>query len=303
MGLARHVNLKIIENKMIKKILQLLKTMANDPTPVKKGIHRIGLVIGILTVGFACLFSCKKNKMYQEYESYGKGYEAAQEGQSKPSIWANKVEENGYKQGIKDLQSEHTGPSCIGFKYTEKEIKSLQNKWSSFEEMLNAAMNGNSEAMFSIGLCYLYSGKGLPIDIERANMFFSNAASLGHAPSLEKIRVMCLEDDPNPFIHQVYLNLIIAMGHTEYTQEYHRIRNEWVKKFDKIGGNGNAVVKEIEMRAETKLMQIYENIETLDSAKKEHDTKLFISKINDITVLDKRYGMDYWFSVAGIPLE
>ncbi len=273
---------------------------------LKKTKYKIrSFLIFIISVVISTfLFSCQgKNRMRQEYNAYVKGYDAAKDRKPKPAFWADKVEKEGYEQGGKDLQSEDASSSSIEFRYTEEEINALQNKWTTFEEVVAAAFNGNSDAMFMCGLRFLYGGDSLPIDVEKANMFFSEAASLGHAPSLEKIRFIYLDDDPNPFIHQVYLNLIIATGHSEYTQEYHRIRNEWVKKIDKMGGKGNAVVKEIERLAQEKMMQIDKNIITLNTAKKDHDIDLFILKIDNITALDKQYNMDYWLSIAGVSLK
>lgn len=133
------------------------------------------------------------------------------------------AEKKGYEEGLSELRSGSKPPE-VAFEYTKQEIKSLENRWDTFEGMVSDAFKGDREAMFSVGLCYLYGGKGLPIDISKANMFFAKAASLGHAPSLEKIRIMYHEqldeDMSKGLMHQVYLNLIIAMGHTEYSQKY-----------------------------------------------------------------------------------
>ena len=197
----------------------------------------------LVAAGF-CVSSCTDNKMYQDYKNYGSGYEAAQKGESKPSLWSSKEEKEGYDAGLNDRVTNNSNSSIIEFQYTEEEIKATENRWATFEEIINDARKGDANAMFAIGLSYLYGGKGLQIDVAAANIFFSKAASLGHAPSLDKVRAIYLEDSPNPFLHQVYVNLEIAMGHTEFTLEYHRTRSKMMESF---GAHGKAIVEEIEL--------------------------------------------------------
>jgi len=259
----------------------------------------VAIFLFLAIIGYVFFFP-QGNKTYKEYEAYGKGYDAAIEGKTQPAFWAEKPEKEGYEQGLKDLRSGEDNLAGVGFKYTEEEIKSLQalsKEVSSFEGLVNKAINGNHEAMFLVGLSYLYGKKDLPIDTYAANVFFSKAASLGYAPALEKIREKYLEEE-SPFLHQVYLSLVIAAGHDEFTSEYHRVRIAWIKKFNKIGGDGTGLVRKIEKLADIKNMEIYENKKTLDTSKKNHDTNCFFTKIRSITLLDQQYDMRFWLSAT-----
>lgn len=262
---------------------------------VKMVVHPLAIALILVAVGFG-LSSCNRNKIYENYKDYGNGYETAKKGESKPSLWSSDAEKEGYEAGLNDLRSGTKSP-IVEFQYTEEEIKSLENRWPTFEKVLEDAIRGDRDAIFAIGLCYLYGGKGLPIDVTKANMFFGKAASLGHAPSLDKIRAMYLEDNPNPFLHLVYVNLAIAMGHTEYTIQYHHLRSDMMEKF---GERGKSLVKEIERISQEKLEVIFENLEKLKQNKKSKNTDFGFFKINDITFADSLYDLPHWLSIAGI---
>ena len=255
----------------------------------------------ILIAASFCVTSCDNNNMYKKYKNYSKGFEDAQKGESQPSFYASKDEKEGYDSGLNDLRSGNSKSPTIDFQYKEEEIKSMENKWTTFEEMLADAIGGNRDAMFAVGLCYLCGGKGLPVDVSTADMFFSKAASLGHAPALEKIRGMYWErlneDMSNGFLHQVYLNLVIAMGHTEYTMQYHKVRTELIEK---LGKNGKLLTDEIERIAGKKLDTIYKNLENMKLSKKSKNSDAFFLQLNDITLEDSLYDSSYWLSVAGI---
>lgn len=254
------------------------------------------LVVGVLAISGLALSSCNRNQIHDNYRNYGNGYEAAQNGKPAPYFWSSNAEKKGYESGLSDLRCGNK-PPLVEFKYTDEEIKSLENKWDTFEEMVTAAFKGDRDAMFAIGLCYLYGGKGLPIDVSKANMFFAKAASLGHAPSIEKMRALYIEDSPNPFLHNVYVNLAIAMGHTEYTMQYHCIRSKMVEKF---GEHGKPLVEEIERIAQEKLSIIYENLDELEKDKDSQDSDAFFLKLNDITMMDHVYDLQHWLSIAEI---
>lgn len=254
------------------------------------------IMLILITVGMG-VSSCKSQR-YRDYKNYGKGYETAKKGGSKPSLWSSKVEKEGYEAGIIDCRSSNNiSSSTVEFQYTEEELKSMENRWSTFEEILNDALKGDQDAIFSIGLCYLYGGKGLPIDITKANSFFSKAASLGHAPSIEKIRSMYLEDLPNPFLHNVYLNLVIALGHTEYTDAYHRTRSKMKENF---GINGKKITDEIERIAGEKIQVIYANLDKLKISKKSMNSANFFLNLNGITLEDSFYDLSYWASLLEV---
>jgi TPR repeat protein len=255
------------------------------------------LVGAVLVISGLFLPACSRNKIYDNYTDYGNGYEAAQKGKSAPSFWSSDAEKTGYEAGLSDLR-EGNKPPPVDFKYTEEELRSLDGSWNTFEEMVNEALSGNREAMFVVGLCYLYGGKGLPIDISAANMFFAKAASLGHAPSLDKIRAVYIEESPNLFLHNVYVNLVIAMGHTEYTMQYHRARKEMLEQFGEE--MGRPLVKEIERIAQEKIRVIYANLDELEKARKLREADGFFIKLDDITFMDHFYDSRHWQSVAGI---
>lgn len=252
------------------------------------------IVTAIASMGL-CVASCGNGAVYKNYKNYQKGYEAARNGKSKPFFWASKAEKEGHQAGLKDVHSRDPHPSTVEFQYTEKELGSLGKAWPTFDKMLDEAMRGNADALFAVGLCYLYGGNGLPIDLTRANMFFANAASLGHAPALDKIRALYVEDDPNIFLHQVYVNLVIAMGHTEYTLQYHQTRSEMKEKF---GEHGQDIVEEIERIAEEKLNVIYKNQDDLKQKKKSNNTHMYSMSLHNITMLDSFYDIPHWFSIA-----
>ena len=243
--------------------------------------------------------SCGQNN-YDNYKGYQKGYEAAHKGSSEPSFLSSDAEKKGYAEGLSELRSGNKPPE-VAFAYTKQEIKSLENRWDTFEGMVSDAFKGDREAMFSVGLCYLYGGKGLPVDVSKANMFFAKAASLGHAPSLEKIRIMYHEqldeDMSKGLMHQVYMNLIIAMGHTEYSQKYLDTRTGLIKK---TGERGKLLAEEIERIAEEKVKAIYENLDELEKKKHSKDCEGFFLELNDITMIDQIYDLKHWLSVAGV---
>ena len=215
-------------------------------------------------------------------------------GNSPPPFWSNKSKREGYKAGLNDLRSGSKSP--VEFQYTKKELESLENRWDTFEDMMTSAIKGDSDAMFAIGLSCLYGGKGLPINIAYADIFFAKAASLGHVPSLEKVRGMYNEqinekDFSKALLQQTYVNLIIAMGHAEYTMDYHKLRT---KLIETLGEKGERLNKEIERLAQEKIVMINQNLLELEKNKGSED---LFSKLNDITRLDRFYDNQHWASI------
>jgi hypothetical protein len=255
-------------------------------------------LIFVATALFAT--SCKDANLYKKYKNYGDGYEAAQKGKPAPFFWSNGTKKEGYEAGLNDMNASHK-QSPVEFQYTQEEVSALDKKWDTFEEMVTAAFNGDDDAMFAVGLCYLYGGKGLPIDVSKANIFFAKAASLGHASSLEKIRGMYWEqlneDMSKGLLHQVYLNLIIARGHTEYTFQYHKIRTTLIEN---LGEKGKLLSDEIERIAGEKLNAIYDNLDELEKTHRAQNAEGFFLKINDITTADQIYDLHHWLSVAKV---
>ncbi len=250
--------------------------------------------ISILTLLPANFLFC--SSLHENYNHYKKGYETGKQGGSKPLLWSNKAEKEGYEAGLNEYNNKGKTFPIVDFEYTKEELKALEKNWNTFDEMLQDALSGNSNAMFAVGVCYFYGGKGLPVDFQMAKLFFAKAASLGHAPSLEKIRDMYINDTPNLFLHHVYLNLIIAMGHTEYSDMYHRLRSEIIQT---LGPSGKKLVDEIERIAHEKILVIYKNQDDLERTKKGKDS-LFLTNLNDITREDIIYNPSYWANIAGI---
>jgi len=254
-----------------------------------------GFIAAALVASGLFFSSYNRSQTYDSYKNYGKGYQLAQNGKSAPFFWSSEAEQKGYEAGLSDIRSGNT-PPLVEFQYTKKEIESLENRWDTFEDMMASAMKGDSDAMFAVGLSCLYGGKGLPINTTYADMCFAKAASLGHVPSLEKIRGMYNEkinneDFSKALLQQVYVNLIIAMGHTEYTMDYHRLRNVLIET---LGEKGERLNKEIERLAQEKIIMIDQNLIDLEKNKGSED---FFSKLNDITMLDRFYDNQHWESI------
>lgn len=177
----------------------------------------------------------------------------------------------------------------VEFGYSKDELKAME-KWKkkSFDELLNDALVGDPAALHMIGEAGLYGLCGLPINVERANQYFEVAAALGFAPAIDKIRSMYTEDNPNPFLALVYVNLTASSGHTEYTMNYHKMRSYLLEKY------GNKMCEEIERIASIKKIKIFETMDKLEKSKdkKEFIFSLFASR--GITEGDNDLGMDYW---------
>jgi hypothetical protein len=167
-------------------------------------------------------------------------------------------------------------------------------KWKnlSMDDLINDAINGDAAGLYMIGVCFLTGASGFTIDVEKANKFFANSASLGFAPSLRQISCMYLEEKKNPFLALVYLNLTISYGHPELVKAYHGVR-AYI-----LDNTNEQVVKEIEKIAAKKREQIEKNCEAAKLPENKPGNINIVPLIYNIVNLeDVTYGTDYWARV------
>lgn len=179
----------------------------------------------------------------------------------------------------------------VGLIPTENEsLEPLKWENKSFDEVIKDAYNGDRGAFYLIGVSCVMGQKGIPIEAEKANVFFSYSASLGFAPALDKLGKMYLEEN-NFFLLLVYQNVLIAIGHSELIEQYHHTRSEIVKLY------GREIMQEVERVAASKHKAILTN---QANCKKAIDKKAFIidmiSNRKEITSEDVNYGREYWLS-------
>ena len=197
-----------------------------------------------------------------------------------------------------DHRTENQNSSTpVEFQYTKDELKSLE-KWKnkSLDDTMSDALNGDPAAMHMIGMCLLF-GHGIPINVSQANSFFSMAASLGYAPSIDKIRAMYTEDDPNPFLSLIYVNLVTSFGHSEYSLPYHNQRTKIIEKF------GRPIVDEIERIAMLKMKKIIQNQKALKETEDKLEVTTELLMLKSIVKEDIAFGLDHWQNLAKIPSE
>jgi hypothetical protein len=264
---------------------------------VKKKIYNPILIF----IGITCLVaSCGSKGTYDTYKKYTKGFENAKKGDAKPSFWASKEERKGYEDGLSDNNS-----SFSEFEYTEEELRQL-SRWKTIEQVVNdAVVRGDPDALFLIGLNFSLGNSGFTINQSKADVFFNVGASLGHSPSLEKIRLRYLEED-NRFLELVYINLLISMGHTEFLDFYLQTRSQIIKNFNDFNnskGGGESVVNEIERIAEKKLKKINENQDLCSSSKNTKFLRLIQNDDITITKEDSNYNFNYWLSVGKVKIN
>ncbi len=174
--------------------------------------------------------------------------------------------------------------------YTEGELAEL-SKWSNMtlDDLTKDALNCDRAALYNLGMCYLTGIRGFVIDVENANSFFAQSASLGFAPALDKLKSMYIEDKSDPLLALVYLNLAASFNHPELVTPYHKIRAKVST------AAGNEIVKEIEKIATEKRKTIEQNIS--DHKSKKIKTPLDLIT-RDITDLDCIYSDAYWQRIA-----
>jgi len=122
----------------------------------------------------------------------------------------------------------------------EEFLNSIRSS-DSFElgKVLDAAHDGNAIAMYIVGQCSL-SGTGTSINRNVASQQFRMAASLGYPPALFEVSQMYANENQDPLLALVYLNLTISFGHKEYRDFYYQ-QTELLSKVA-----GKRLVQEIE---------------------------------------------------------
>lgn len=193
---------------------------------------------------------------------------------------------------ISEVESTHLEEPAekVEFQYSKEELKTM-DKWKNktMNELISDANNGDSVALYMLGMGHLYGQGGFPINVKQADKYFATSALLGFAPAMDKIKGMYVEDGQNPFLIFVYVNLTASFGHPEFTMVYHNERKRIVEKF------GNAMANEIERIATQKAMKIYKAMNQLsESEDKMKTTFNFLFVEDGIMGEDAEFGMGYW---------
>lgn len=181
-----------------------------------------------------------------------------------------------------------------GFQLSDSEKKGVEEFLQSiktsgtfeFNKVLNAALDGNEIAMYITGQCSLM-GTGTSINRKAANQQFKMAASLGYPPALFEIFQMYANENQDPLLALVYLNLTISSGHKEY-------RNFYFKQTDLLSKiAGKSVVDEIEKISLQKTIQLSEIQKEFQQRKNTYKPAIKLLSKN-ITSEDRFYDEKYW---------
>jgi hypothetical protein len=183
----------------------------------------------------------------------------------------------------------------VEFVFTKEELAAI-DKWKKtnepYEKMVNDALLGDKAALYLIGMSHL-TGKPselFTINVDEADYYFSQSASLGFGPALHQISLTrCDEYNPLAF---VYLNLKIAAGHTEFVGTYHKIRNAIVEK------SNSSIPKEVERIAQHKWKTILKNQQDFATVTDDKHKFMFLSgKMVNIVDEDILFDINYWQKV------
>lgn len=177
----------------------------------------------------------------------------------------------------------------VEIQYSKAESKAM-GKWKNktVEEMIHDAQNGDAAALHMLGMSHVYGLCGLPINMSDANLFLGGAASLGFAPAIDQIKFMQLEENHNPFLALVYLNLLVSFNHHEFVMPYHKLREEMVDKC------GQQIIKKIERIASEKHTKILKLMNQMDKTDDKAALTLEILSYRGVTEEDAKYDMQYW---------
>lgn len=173
--------------------------------------------------------------------------------------------------------------------FTEEENKAI-NQWKdkTLENWTDDSIAGNPAGLWLVGVAYLMAVRGFPLDIDRADLFFSLSGSLGFAPSLHQLATTIAAND-NPLLAFVYFNLVISMGHPEKVSIYHKYRDGFISK------GGIKVANEIEKIARYKRTIIDEWKNQYESNPK--DFTKFMNSALKITDLDFLFDVQFWENI------
>jgi hypothetical protein len=179
-------------------------------------------------------------------------------------------------------------------------------------DLIKVAFSGNKEALFLLSLLKC-------IELEKLNSLETSqaressellhrkkelwnqryllllySASLGGAPALEELRLEFLNatgDSYNPYLHLIYTNICIKLGHSElipYLQNALKILNS--------ADHGKEAISEIDRITKENMEIIHGNCEKLKSSK----DQLFCLTLNLIYREDIGYTMNYWHKMLKI---
>lgn len=181
-----------------------------------------------------------------------------------------------------------------GFQLSNTEKKGLEEFLQSVQtsdtfelsKVLDAALDGDEIAMYIAGQCSL-SGTGTSINRKAANQQFKMAASLGYPPALFEVSQMYANENLDPFLALVYLNLTISAGHKEY-------RNFYFQQTDLLSKiSGKSVVDEIEKISIQKIIKLAAIKNELKNRKNTYKSGIELVSKN-ITSEDHLYNEKYW---------
>lgn len=197
-----------------------------------------------------------------------------------------------YATGSNEFQKKETSAEKsqeVEFKFTNEELSEV-SKWKSKseEDMWNDAFKCDRAALYMGGMCLLTGKTGFTIDVSSADLLFSVSASFGFAPSLKQLIHKNIEDE-NIFLILVYTNLMTSLGHGEYIETYHNLRENVMRGF------GNDVLKEVEKIAAQKKERIDSNIKNLASTNDKES--LFIEMSCNGCLIDGddfKFDQSYW---------
>lgn len=186
--------------------------------------------------------------------------------------------------------------SSVELQLTKQEKAELSwDRWKNADDevdlikIINAGLAGDRGALYVLGSIYQSGKYGVAIDHEAADSYFIVSASLGFAPSIDKVRRMYLYQTPNLYLMMVYLKLTLLAGHNEFAMSYQKLRNELIQDF------GQNLILEIERIAVEKQKMIQGNLLEL----KCNTAANFIASdaFQNITSLDSLLNNDYWYKI------
>ncbi len=155
-----------------------------------------------------------------------------------------------------------------------------------FNKILDTALDGNEIAMYIAGQCSLL-GTGTSINRKVANQQFKMSASLGYPPALFEVSQMYANENRDPLLALVYLNLTISLGHKEY-------RNLYFQQTDLLSKvAGKSVVDQIENISLQKIIKLSEIQKGLEQSKNTYKPAIKLLSKN-ITSEDCIYNEKFW---------
>lgn len=169
---------------------------------------------------------------------------------------------------------------------TEEEKIELNESFNrgTLNDILVDALKGNRASSFLVGYFIMTGRSGGAIDMEMAYKYFSLAASLGFPMAFKELMIRATEEN-NLVLALVYMNLLVANGHSEFMEKYHSYRPLIISTF------GKKVMRTIELIAQKKQMIISENIE---KNKANHS----LTTMKSITNEDYLYSDEYYLNEA-----